>query len=69
MSEHCRCFGRCSACGRKLLLNSDNGLCVMCEIGQLRDKIAELELMLSQCRREKQALYAKLSEARAQGVR
>lgn len=67
MNDHA--FGRCGACGRKLLLNPDNGLCVMCEISLLRGRIAELELRLSQCRKEKQALYAKLSEARAQGVR
>lgn len=69
MNDHDRTFGRCAVCKRKLLLNADNGLCIMCEMAQMKARIVELELMLSQCRREKQALYAKLSDARAQGVR
>lgn len=64
-----RPLGRCGACGRKLLINPENGLCVMCENERLREELAEMELMLVQCRREKQALYAKLSSARAEGVR
>ena len=61
-------IGRCAKCRRKLLLNPDNGLCVMCENVSLKEKITELELSLVQSRREKQSLYEKLSQERTRGV-
>lgn len=59
----------CRECKRKLLVNPQNGLCLMCENTCLRAKIGELELALVQARREKQALYAKLSAVRAEAVK
>ena len=60
-----RRLGVCAACGRKLLLEPQRNLCAMCEIDFLRQRLLETELALSQCRRDKQALYEKLSRARA----
>lgn len=58
-------FGICVNCRRKLYLAPEKKLCVMCEIEDLKKQLVERDLALSQCRREKQALYGKLSQARA----
>lgn len=63
-----RIYSHCKRCGERLLLNPENEFCIMCENDDLREKLAATELMLAQCRREKQALYAKLSNERAQNV-
>lgn len=62
-------MGKCLKCKRNLLLDAENGLCIICENDSLKEKIVELELMLVQCRREKQAIYAKLSIERAKMVK
>lgn len=59
-----RQFGICVNCKRKLFLEPEKKLCVMCEIEDLKKQVVERDLALSQCRREKQALYEKLSRER-----
>lgn len=56
-----RQVGICVNCKRKLFLESEKKLCVMCEIEDLKQQLLERDLTLAQCRREKQVLYEKLS--------
>ena len=63
-----RQIGPCRRCRQKLLLNPENGMCVCCENDWLWEEINRRDFMLSQCRREKQELFVKLSQARAQNV-
>lgn len=60
--------GKCSKCGRTLLLNPENKLCVICELAWYKEKLIESELIIAQCRRERQSLYSKLSNERIQGM-
>lgn len=52
-------LGMCKGCGRKLLLNRQ-GVCVHCELDALRRRVAELELMLAESRRERSRLHRAL---------
>lgn len=40
----------------------------MCEVEDLKQQILDRDLALAQCRREKQALYEKLSRERIMGA-
>lgn len=59
-----RQLGLCAVCRRHLFLDPDTNLCVMCELDNLKKQVQERDLALAQCRREKQALYEKLSQER-----
>lgn len=59
-------IGKCARCLKKLLLNPENDLCINCENEAQREKIAELELCLAQCRREKSQVYTTLINERKQ---
>ena len=59
-----RRLGVCEKCRRRLFLEPEKNLCVMCELEDLKQQLIERDLQLSQCRREKHILYEKLSRER-----
>ena len=59
-----RQLGSCANCKRRLFLEPEKNLCVMCELEDLKQQLLERDLTLAQCRRDKQALYEKLSRER-----
>ena len=61
-----RIIGRCQSCGRRLLINPENSLCISCELDALRRKISQQELIIAQYRREKKIFYKKLEQAAVQ---
>lgn len=61
-----RTMGRCQSCGRRLLLNPENSLCISCELDALKRKIIQQELIIAQYRREKKIFYKKLEKLAVQ---
>jgi len=62
-------IGVCSRCKQKLLLDPETALCICCENDWLKEQLENRDLLIAQYRREKQELFTKLSQARAQSVR
>lgn len=46
----------CCACGKKLLVNTDTDLCLLCELEALREQNTQLELQVSAYKRVRGAL-------------
>lgn len=43
-----RIMGKCKSCYRRLLVNPENGYCLVCENEALKERIALLEFQLEQ---------------------
>ena len=54
-------FGSCAKCRQKLLLNAD-GLCIFCELDQLREQLALKDCEIARYRRKFNDLYARLND-------
>lgn len=57
-------FGTCKHCKDDLYTHPETGLCVLCELDYLRDKVEELQICLDRCQKEKAAALHHLSDAR-----
>lgn len=55
---------KCKSCQRRLLINSQTGLCLACENASLRERVMLLEFQLNQCTKQNAELLQRKGEGK-----